>query len=95
MQMSLRFLVDEKFIRKDGTCIVYIQYCYKRSYRTLLNTQIELPPAFWNKASGKISEKLPDKYGNAEGLNLELMRMFRIVEDIVIFALKKEITKSR
>lgn len=94
MQMPIRFLVDERFIRKDGTCIVYIQYCYNRSYRTLLNTQIELPPAFWNKASGNISEKLPDKYGNANDLNLELIRMFRIVEDLVIFAIKKKLPNS-
>ena len=51
-----------------------------------MNTQIEVPPTFWDKRLSCIYANIPEKYGNAEDLNSELKRIFRIAEDIVIFA---------
>jgi len=75
MELPLKRLIDERFIRKNGTCIVFIQYQHTSLKRTLLNTQIQIPPAYWNYKEGSISEDLPRSFGNADELNCELRRM--------------------
>jgi hypothetical protein len=89
MELPLKRLIDERFIRKkSGTCIVYIQYQYTTLKRTLLSTEIAIPPAYWNYEDGFITDALPLEYGNAEELNTELRRMYRAAEDIVLFTQK-------
>lgn len=34
--------------RKDGSSIIFIQYCYSASNRTILNTQLVIPPECWD-----------------------------------------------
>jgi hypothetical protein len=34
---------------KDGTSVVFIQYCFTSSGRTLLNTGIAIPSNYWNE----------------------------------------------
>ena len=91
MELPLKCLIEERFVRKNGTCIVYIQYQYTSYKRTLLNTRIEIPPAFWNYKNSSISENLPLTNGDADELNYELRRMYRIAEEIVIFATKRKL----
>ena len=91
MKMHLTLLIHERFVRKDGTCLIYIQYSVTRSSRVLLNTGIEIPSAFWDKKSSIISQDIPKEYGLADDLNYELKKILRIAEDIVMFAKKKEI----
>lgn len=92
MELPLKRLIDERFIRKDGTCIVFIQYQYTSIKRTLLNTEIEIPPAFWNYDEGCIVAGLPPQYGNPDELNNELRRMYRVAEDIVLFIQQKKLS---
>lgn len=94
MELPLKRLIDERFIRKDGTCIVFIQYKYSARKTTLLNTQIEVPPAYWDYDDGCISDDLPFQYGNADDLNAELRRMYRVAEDIVLFIYQKKLPDS-
>jgi hypothetical protein len=92
MELSLKRLIDERFIRKkSGTCVVYIQYQYTTVKRTLLSSEIVIPPDFWNYEEGFISDALPPEFGNAEELNTELLRMYRAAEDIVLFAQKNKL----
>jgi integrase len=94
MELPLKRLIDECFIRKkSGTCIVYIQYQYTTLKRTLLSTEIPIPPVYWNYEEGFISDDLPVQYGNAEELNTELRRMYRAAEDIVLFASKNKLAR--
>ena len=55
--------------------------------KTLLNTGIAIPFSYWNKKPGRIAGNLPPAVGNAEKLNLELHRMFRLAEDIIQLAI--------
>lgn len=87
----LKPICDRKNMRKDGTSIIFIQYCYCPEHRTNLNTEIAIPPAFWNKRSLCVSNDLPPIYGSAEHLNVEIKRLFRQAEDIIDFAIKKNI----
>lgn len=65
-------------------CVYSIQFQFAK--HPLLNTKIEVPPAFWDSKLKCIQDDLPEKYGEAFELNLELKRIFRIAEDVVIFA---------
>lgn len=77
--------------RKDGTVAICIQYCYSSDRRTLLPTDLSLPPRYWNKRLLRISPELPPEFGQAEQLNAQLQKMIRAAEDIVNAALKEKV----
>lgn len=80
-------------MRRDGTSIIFIQYCHSLEKRTLLNTGIAIPPNYWNLKRLRINPDLPACYGNAELLNDQLQGSIRIAEDILTFAAKKKISE--
>lgn len=82
---------ESRFARKDGTSLIYVQYCYCPEKRTLLNTEIAIPSNYWNEVKLQISEKLPISFSKYVELNKELRRIMRIAEDIVCFAIEKKI----
>ena len=45
--------------RRDGTCVISIQYCFNSDKRTLLFTGLSIPPRYWNKKLARISSDLP------------------------------------
>jgi hypothetical protein len=77
MNFPIKPICEERFIRKDGTAFIYIQYCFSAHSRTLLNTKIAIPPGFWNRKKESVSEKLPEAFGTAEEINFKLKRMMR------------------
>ncbi|HTQ65894.1 MAG TPA: Arm DNA-binding domain-containing protein [Puia sp.] len=81
-------------IKKDGTSVIFFQYCYNTTKRILLNTGISIPINIWNKKSRRVSEKLPAEFGDYEILNDELNRQKRILEDLFTPAVEKEITNK-
>ncbi|MEO7316039.1 MAG: phage integrase SAM-like domain-containing protein [Ginsengibacter sp.] len=91
MKMSLNILINERSIRKDGTCVIYLQYSFDHKRRPLLNTGIEIPPNFWDKKSGSIRLDLPLKFGIADDLNYKIKKMFRVAEDLIIVASRNKI----
>jgi Phage integrase SAM-like domain/Phage integrase family/Arm DNA-binding domain len=91
MLLPIRPICNRKKIRKDGTSLIQIQYCFSAEKKTLLNTGIAIPSNFWTKKSLCISDKLPASYGTAQILNSKLKDMLRIAEDIVEHAIKNKI----
>lgn len=91
MKFPIKPICDERFIRKDGTSFIYIQYCYSTHSRTLLNTKILIPPIYWNQKKECVSEKLPEKFGQADEINFELKQMMRTVEDLIVYGTKKDV----
>lgn len=92
MLLPLRPICKEKNIRRDGTSLIYIQYCYSSENRTLLNTNIAVPPVFWNKKKLCINSDLPVSFGKADELNSKLTRLLRFAQDLVCVADRKNIT---
>lgn len=86
MSFPLKPVCEKKFVRKDGTSLIYIQYCYSTENRILLNTEIAIPPEFWNKKQLQVSEKLPLVYGMPKDINAEVLRLKRLAEDLILFA---------
>lgn len=91
MLLPIKPICESKEMRRDGTSIIYIQYCYSAEKRTLLNTQISIPPESWNKRRLCISNNLPQMFGNARDLNSELNRMLQLAEEIIYFAIETKI----
>jgi hypothetical protein len=87
MLLPIKAICNPRKQRKDGTCVVYIQFCYTSQSRTLLDTGIAIPPVYWNSKKRCISDKLAANIGNAKTLNQRLHRAMRIVEDIISYAL--------
>jgi len=91
MLLPIKPICERKDMRRDGTSVIYIQYCYSAEKRTFLNTEIAIPPAHWNKKKLCISNDLPEIYGNFQVLNSELNRMMRLAEDLIYFAIETKI----
>jgi site-specific recombinase XerD len=91
MLLPIKPICKKALIRRDGTSIVFIQYCHSLEKRTLLNSGIAIPPNFWNLKRLRINADLPECYGNADNLNEQLQDSIRIAEDILNYALKKKI----
>ena len=90
MLLPITTICSASKIRRDGTSIVFIQYCQSAESKTLLNTGIAIPQGFWHKMLRRISEKLPDQFGQADVLNAEIKRQVRPVEDILAFACERK-----
>lgn len=83
MLLPIKPICSKSKIRKDGTSIIFLQYCGPDDKKTLLNTEIGIPPQFWTKRSQSISDDLPDMYGEAAKLNERLTALLRKAEDII------------
>ena len=92
MLLPIRPICNRKKVRRDGTSLIQIQYCYSSEKKTLLSTGIAIPPNYWVKKRLCISDNLPTTYGNYRQLNTELKRMLRVTEDIIEEALKDKIS---
>lgn len=79
-------------MRKDGTSIIFIQYCHSQEKRTLLNSGIAIPPNYWNQKRLRINADLPSSYGQADGLNEQLQISIRVAQDIINYAQKAKIS---
>lgn len=88
MVLPIKPICRANKIRKDGTSLIFIQYCFSATKRTLLNTEIAIPVEYWNKKQSCISNKLPIAFGGHQQLNEELRRQIRIAEDLATYATK-------
>lgn len=91
--LPIKPVCKKALIRKDGTSIIFIQYCHSQEKRTLLNSSIAIPPNYWNQKRLRINADLPSSYGQAEVLNEQLQDCIRLAQDIVSYALKKKIAE--
>ncbi len=92
MLLPIKPICKKAKMRRDGTSLITIQYCFTSDKRTELSTGIAIPPAFWNRRSLRISSDLPSVFGIASHLNQEVQRMIRLAEDIIAFAIQKKIS---
>ena len=90
MLLPIKPICPANKVRRDGTSPIFLQYCFSNKQRILLNTGIAIPPIFWSSKYLNISELLPDQYGKSMDLNEELLRLRRIVEDLVYHAIKQK-----
>lgn len=88
MLLPIKPICDKNKIRKDGTSLIFLQYCFSAESKTLLNTEIAIPPNCWHKKLHRVRDDTPSSYGSVTELNNEINRQLRLAEDIITFALK-------
>ncbi len=86
MHFPVQLIYRPKKLNADGTSTIYVQYCYSATQRTLLHTGTKIQPQYWDKKQRLISSALPRDQGDYDALNRELLRMQRMVEDLVTMA---------
>jgi integrase len=91
MLLPIKPVCKKALKRRDGTSIIFIQYCLSGEKRTLLNTGISVPPNYWNLKRNRINADLPTTFGDPELLNKKLLNMIRMAEDIVNYAIQKKL----
>ncbi len=92
MGQPIKLIIKKGAIRKDGTSLIFLQYCHSAEQRVLLSTDIRIPPNYWNKKTERITENLPSQYGNVNELQISLTEKLRKVEDMVEYGIKKRRT---
>lgn len=92
MLLPVKLICRTKRVHEDGTCSVFIQYCYGEK-KVLLHTRIKVPPRYWSKAQECITDNLPAEYGLAADLNKELFRMRGVVNTLALKAKLIEIAE--
>jgi hypothetical protein len=60
-----------------------------------LNTHIAIPPQFWDSHKQRIKDNLPAAYGDYQKLNDEIVRQYRLAEDLIKLAKSSGIRKKR
>lgn len=95
MRLPIKPLCEQKRVRSDGTSLVYLQYCYSwdPDLKTMLNTELAIPPEYWDKKKLCIKESLPATFGNSETLNDELDRQQKLVGDLIKLATRQGIAE--
>ena len=93
MLLPIKPICSAAKIRRDGTSLIFIQYCFSADNKTLLNTDIAIPPNFWHKKLNYILDDLLAKYGKAANLNRELQGQIRLAEDIISFGLEIKVIR--
>lgn len=88
MRQPIKLVIKKSRIRQDGLCLIYLQYCHNSKRRALVGTDIAIPPAYWNRRTGRISENLPSQYGAVEELELRLCEKLRKAEDMINHAVR-------
>jgi len=91
MLLPLKPICEAKRARRDGTSLIYIQYCFSDSKKPLLNTGIAIPPKYWNESKLVVRPDLPADFGDAHDLNDRVKKLYRLVEDLIILADRKKI----
>ena len=92
MLLPIKPICERKVVCRDGTCLIHIQYCYSSVKRTIVNTQLSIPPNYWNKSAFVFLTSCQHGLGTSTILiNSELDRMIRLTEDIVSYATRNKI----
>lgn len=92
MGQPIKLIIKKGAIRKDGTALIFLQYCHNSEQRILLNTDVGIPPQYWNKRLSRINETLPLQFGNVDNMQKALTQKLRKAEDMVSYALKQKNT---
>jgi Phage integrase SAM-like domain/Arm DNA-binding domain len=92
MGQPIKLIIKKGSVRKNGTALIFLQYCHNAEQRVLLSTDIAIPPQFWSRKTNRIVEALPPQYGKVVALQTELTNKLRKAEDMVTYALKQKAT---
>ncbi len=56
MGQPIKLIIKKGAVRKDGTSLIFLQYCHSVEQRILLSTDVPIPQNYWNKKTGRIAD---------------------------------------
>jgi integrase len=89
MRQPIKLIIKKCKVRKDGTSMIFLQYCYSAQRRVLIATGTSIPECYWNKRTSCISQRLPSEYGNVDAMETALREKLRRAESIIDYAVRK------
>lgn len=94
MELPIKAVCEPGKMRADGTSVVFFRYNYNPTPVYFGNTEIAVPHNTGIKRKTCVSSKLPTKFGDADQLNDEIDRQFKIVREIIKWATTKNIAEK-
>src|SRR6185312_7508506 len=91
MRLPVKLICRSNRLHPDGTCSVFIQYCFNQKQRPIFFSGIKIPPHYWNANKGEILNLLPPACGDYKKMNNELFRLKRLLEDMILYATENNI----
>lgn len=86
MRIPIKALCEEKRKRSDGKALIYLQYFHDGEHRIFLNTELAVPPEFWDKRRQCVKDTLPKSFGNPASINKEVHRQLTLAADLIVYA---------
>jgi hypothetical protein len=87
MILAIKPICKKEWVRRDGTSVIFLQYCRNSDERVLVDTGLAIPPEYWNRKNNRISPALPQEFGEAKDLENHLSQKMRRAEDLVKYAI--------
>ncbi len=87
MILPIKPICKKEWVRRDGTSVIFLQYCRNSEERVLVDTGLAIPPEFWNRKNSRISTSLPKEFGEVKDIESHLSSKMRRVEDLIKYAL--------
>lgn len=89
MILPIKPICKKEWVRRDGTSVIFLQYCRNSEERVLVDTGLAIPPEYWNRKNNRISTSLPEHFGKVKDLETHLSQKMRRAEDLINYALGK------
>src|SRR5438445_13844475 len=89
MRQPIKLVIKKGKVHKDGTNLIFLQYCFSAQKRVLISTDISIPGNYWNSRTSSISHKLPVEYGDVDSMETTLREKLRKAENMVDYAIKR------
>ncbi|MDQ6812815.1 MAG: site-specific integrase [Bacteroidota bacterium] len=90
MILPIKPICKKEWVRRDGTSIIFLQYCRSSDERVLVDTGLAIPPEYWNRKYNRISSGIPNVYGETKFLEDQLSKKIRRAEDLVKYAISQK-----
>lgn len=87
MILPIKPICKKEWSRRDGTSVIFLQYCFNSEERVLVDTGLSIPPEYWNRENNRISPCLPERFGDVKDIEDHLSQKMRGAEDLVKYAI--------
>lgn len=90
MILPIKPICKKEWVRRDGTSIIFLQYCRSSDERVLVDTGLAIPPEYWNRKYNRIGSGIPTVYGERKFLEDRLSQKMRRAEDLIKYAISQK-----
>ncbi len=90
MILPIKPICKKEWVRRDGTSIIFLQFCRNSEERVLVDTGLAIPPEYWNRKNNRVSSSLPNVYGETKEIENHLSQKMRRAEDLIKYSISQK-----